>query len=124
MQQHLEEFRPIPGFDNYTISSEGRVRNKHQRTLRPYGNGTKKNYQKVKLCDNEGNNHQLYVHRLVASAFLPRPQGCDEVNHLDNCPMNNRKDNLEWSTTKQNAEFKTVCKFFTFETKLIFFDNN
>lgn len=43
-----------------------------------------------------------YVHRLLAQAFLPNPDGLNEVNHLDGNKTNNSLDNLEWCTHKRN----------------------
>lgn len=36
------------------------------------------------------------VHRLVALAFIERPEGANFVAHLDGDSSNNRADNLEW----------------------------
>ena len=44
------------------------------------------------------------IHRLVAAAFVEKPDGCDIVNHLDNNPQNNNADNLEWTTYKGNMQ--------------------
>lgn len=43
------------------------------------------------------------VHRLVAEAFIPNPNGYEEVNHIDCVRNNNHFDNLEWCTHKYNV---------------------
>lgn len=43
------------------------------------------------------------VHRLVALAFIPQPEGCNVVNHLDSNRQNNNVENLEWTTVKGNT---------------------
>lgn len=43
-----------------------------------------------------------YVHRLVASHFIPNPHNKKVVNHIDCDRSNNHIDNLEWVTTKEN----------------------
>ena len=43
------------------------------------------------------------VHRLVAQAFIPNPEGLPEVNHIDESRDNNCVANLEWVTRSGNA---------------------
>ena len=51
-----------------------------------------------------------YVHRIVANAFLPNPEGKRTVNHIDGNKLNNRINNLEWSTYKENAQHAAKLK--------------
>lgn len=46
----------------------------------------------------------LYVHRLVAMTFLPNPDNCKIVDHLDNDHLNNNVNNLEWVSQKENLK--------------------
>lgn len=43
-----------------------------------------------------------YVHRLVAEAFIPNPDGKEEVDHIDTNRSNNMVSNLRWVSKKEN----------------------
>ena len=57
-----------------------------------------------------GRFRQVSVHRLVAEAFIPNPNGYEEVNHKDENKQNNLAENLEWCSHKQNSSYGTRGK--------------
>lgn len=63
---------------------------------------SKTRYKTVTLYDN-GKSVDVEVHRLVATAFIPNPDGKKCVNHKDGNGFNNNADNLEWCTFSENA---------------------
>lgn len=92
----------------YQISDLGRVRNNKGRilsqTLDP-----NTGYLRVHLSKN-GKADWYIVHRLVAEAFIPNPDGLPNINHLDEIKTNNRKTNLEWCTQEYNCNYGTRNK--------------
>ena len=55
------------------------------------------------------NNKIKYVHRLVATAFIPNPNNYPQVNHIDgdktnNTVSNDHTNNLEWCSAEYNAQ--------------------
>ena len=96
-----DTFKTIKDFPNYEVNTDGLVRNKKtQRILKPFNNGF--GYYQVCLC-HEGKQKKLRVHRLVALAFIPNPQGKPYVNHINGHPTDNGVSNLEWCTQKENV---------------------
>lgn len=95
-------WKDVPGYAGlYEISNTGVVRGK---------NGIRKpqlswdGYLYVKLCNN-GHEQKHKIHRLVAMAFIPNPQGLPEINHKDENKQNNHVDNLEWCTRIYNNRY-------------------
>ena len=106
-----EEWRDVVGYEGkYQISSLGRVRSlDYRRTgrtqvLKP---GTVRNGYLFVVLYNDGKTKNFYIHRLVAEAFIPNPNGFPEVNHIDEKKANNCVDNLEWCTAKDNINYGT-----------------
>ena len=94
-----EECRPIKDFENYEISSLGKVKN--TKTGRILKLTTRGGYVFTGLSQNH-NEKSLPVHRLVALAFIENPENKPQVNHKDKNRSNNNVSNLEWSTALEN----------------------
>lgn len=100
-----EVFKKIKGFkDRYEVSNLGNVRSLLTGNLMKLG-VTPFGYLRVNLrYANCRKYKSFFVHRLVASAFIPNPRGCKEVNHKDSNRQNNKVTNLEWCTRKENVK--------------------
>lgn len=57
----------------------------------------------VNVRDREGGVKSMYVHRLVALAFLGEPRPDQVVRHLNGNPADNRVENLAWGTRRENS---------------------
>ena len=116
----VEQWIKIAGFDKYSVSDKGNVRNdKTGRILQPGTNG-KRGYLIVGLCS-EKKKKAKTVHRLVAGAFLPNPENKKCVDHIDNNINNNKLTNLRWATLSQNQHNRKIDKDNTSGTKGVSF---
>ena len=66
-------------------------------------------YLRVYLCKN-GKRKTRFIHRLVAGAFVPNPNGYSEINHRDENKVNNYANNLEWCTRRHNVNHGTMIE--------------
>lgn len=101
----MEIWKEIPrSGGKYQISNYGNVYSLINNVqLKGVNNGN--GYLRVKL-----NERLFYIHRLVAMAFIPNPNGYKEINHKDENKLNNNVDNLEWCSHKYNMKFGTRNK--------------
>ena len=99
----MEVWRKIEGFETYSVSNKGNVRDDNTGLLvKLFG----KDYVIVSLYDKTASKKKaLLVHRLVAKAFLPNPDNCPVVNHIDEDKQNNNVSNLEWCTQSYNVNY-------------------
>ena len=91
----------IEGFAGWQVSSDGQIRRASTgrlKYLEPH-NGYLRTEFKV-----NGARKRMRVHRLVAAAFLPNPDGKPDINHINGDKTDNRAENLEWCTPQDNIK--------------------
>jgi len=121
-------WKDVVGYEGlYEVSDSGEVRSRDRyikanilhvksrlikgkilfQNLKPNG------YKTVDLCK-DGKVKTTLVHRIVAEAFLPNPDGLRFVNHKDSNRANNIVSNLEWVTSSENRKHGITNGFVTF----------
>lgn len=118
-----EQWKDIEGFDGlYQVSTLGRVK-RVEREIMQFNHQLQKEipiiypkkYLKAEVLErgyrrvtlSVGNIQKKFaVHRLVAMAFLPNPEGKPHVHHKNHVSHDNRLVNLEWVTPIENETYK------------------
>jgi len=116
LSEQVEVWRDVPGFPNYQVSDQGRVRSRLRRGRPPKDSTrqrqhpptllkprtTRLGYATVAMNGSDGVFGRL-VHRLVLEAFVgPCPEG-QQCCHYDGDKLNNRLSNFRWGTPLENA---------------------
>ena len=102
------EWREVKEYINYEVNQFGEIRHKkRKKILKPRSNNGGYQYVNFKI---NGKNTNFAVHRIVANAFIPNPNGYTEVNHKDYDKTNNCVKNLEWVSSSQNKQHSYLKK--------------
>jgi hypothetical protein len=112
--------KPVKGYEGYyEVDNLARVFSL-DRTVRVSDNGREydkpvsgkklkqgvhsKGYKTVSLTK-DGVTKTVFVHRIVADAFIPNESGLPMLNHIDEDKTNNLPENLEWCDAKYNRNY-------------------
>lgn len=93
------EWRKIPGYEEYEISSTGEVRRGDNiRVVEIDKDGYKRlGLWKGGICKN------YRVCRLVGLAFIPNPDNKPTIDHMNRDITDDRIENLRWATSSEQA---------------------
>lgn len=104
----MEKWKIITGYDNYAVSSYGRVKNViTNKIMKP--DATHDGYLRVTLWK-EGKSRHFRIHRLVAEAFIKNSNNYPSVNHKNEIKTDNNILNLEWCSVAYNNTYNGRAK--------------
>lgn len=96
----MEIWKDIPWYEwKYQVSNMGNVKNLYKILKQQKNRG----YLQVYLYKNY-KRYTIWIHRLVANAFIPNPENKLEVNHINWIKDDNKLENLEWCTRFENMQ--------------------
>jgi hypothetical protein len=120
----LIDFKKIPNFTSYMISSKGDVYSIFTKKLLCHTILPNK-YHKIKLKSDDNIYKDMYIHVLVAMAYLSYIPSSRliVINHKDSNKENNSIDNLEVITQKQNMQHSVIANASTIYRKKVYYIN-
>lgn len=114
-----EDWKIIPGFSDYEISENGKIRS--QDRVKSYRSGRKMNlvgkekllrkhpangFLMTDLIDDRGKRRTVYPHKMVAVVFVEndKPRKKKVVMHIDGNTENNHISNLRWASVSESIQ--------------------
>ena len=126
-----EQWKDIPDFPMYKVSTWGRVLSKFSnKLLKPTVTykGSKNNYLRVTLSKYKGakrvaGKQDKSMHELVLNTFSEDTHKESEVIHLNGIPWDNRLENLAYETSTDNLQDTSKVQLYKFNPKVKFMDD-
>ena len=105
----MENWKIIPGFENYEASTLGRIRratkgpNTHPGKAKLIFLNKATGYCHTKLSGTLGK-RTMAIHRVIAETFIPKVADKPEIDHINGDKTDNRVENLRWVDRKENMK--------------------
>lgn len=97
----------IKGYENYTITRDGKVFNNTGKELKQHKTYEHSNFR-VQLSKN-GKSKNFQVNRLVAEHYIRKIEEDEIVKHIDKNNSNNKVENLEIKFDENVAKHRKAC---------------
>jgi len=123
------DFKIIPNYSKYTIDIDGNVKSIngviYKIQISNFG------YKRINIKDDNGEQHNLFIHRLVAITYIDNPNNYSVVHHIDGNKLNNNVNNLLWcssqynqlSINKPNQKTASIRKYYREVINQEYYDN-
>jgi hypothetical protein len=108
-----EEWRDVVGYEGlYQVSNTGLVKSifYNDGLILYQTTNPQTGYKMLTLVKSGEKNNTVYVHRLVAMAFISQEEGKPIINHINEIKTDNRVENLEWCTYQYNNLYNGKVK--------------
>lgn len=96
------EWRDIPGFPNYQVSSDGQARSTFNGVPRVLTPRVRKGYYAIHAIIG-GKDRNIGIHRAICLAFHGDPPKGFVAAHRDGNRLHNTVNNLRWASQSENA---------------------
>lgn len=104
----MEDFEYIKGYENlYKINRKGEIFSCwYSKIMKPLI--THDGYLYIHL-KKEKKRFKGYIHRLIATQFIPNEENKPQVDHIDRNKLNNQISNLRWVTNSEQCLNRSNC---------------
>jgi hypothetical protein len=107
-------WKDVPGYEHqYEVSEDGLVRN--WETWKVLKSRKARDGSYLVNLSSRGVKRTFMVHKLVATVFVPNPEGLRFIKHKNGDKKNNSASNLYWSSTKQKVKPKVQKEIIVYD---------
>ena len=102
----MEEWKDVVGYEGfYQVSNLGVIKSIFYNDNKIMKQQLNKNGYFMVILSRPNHKKTLYVHRIVAEAFIPKELSKTFINHKNEVKTDNYPNNLEWCTQAYNNTF-------------------
>lgn len=99
----------LAAYPGYQIYDDGRIYlSRSNRWMKPTLNSN--GYLRCTIVRADGKHINMYIHKLVALAYIPAVEGKTYVDHINGNKLDNRAANLRWCTNVENITFDNAVQ--------------